>query len=443
MKILVGLKGPGLTELLHGGVQISSKHNLVIHAQAGSVAAPEGVSLSARAIGKNIVFNSSGSKNFSKTVPSEARISADSQLIVVLTTNNKQLHSGKYQGEVVLRANQDRLMVLLQSDLETYVQGVLRSEIPSAYHVEAMKAQAILARSYALHPRIDHSVDGFNVCDSFLCCQAFNGIDPLLTSSQRQAILATSGQILTYQGRPALALFSASAGGHTEDYSNCFSNLKTNQFPDNPVPYLKGIPEGKLPSDFPRESGMRALWSAPDPDTVDAWSPSFKWKVQFTADTLEAHMHHVIDNLLKDKQFAPFIAPPPGEKFGHIQQLTVNKRGVSGVAMELTIKTSAGDWIVKKELAIRSVFGNPDLKLKRLRSGRVFFDQQHDKLGLLASLTVSGLGFGHGVGLQQTGAQGLALRGVSCEKMLERYYPGATIASIDQLRSQLPIDALK
>lgn len=431
MKILIGLKGPGLSDLVHTGVTVSSSSALTVQAPSESFKVSPKQILSAHSSGTNVVFTEV-TKQVSKTYPSGARIKASSgQFTVSLVgTGGKQIHSGTYQGELIVESKDGGVVVLLESELEKYVQGVLRSEIPAAYNVEAMKAQAVLARSYALRPRIDHSVEGFNVCDSFLCCQAFNGIDPGLTDDQRLAISSTQGRVLTYQGKPALALFSASAGGHTEDYCNCFSNLKTNKFPDDPIPYLKGVPEGSLPSGFPSEAALRKLWNLSAPATADAWSPSFKWKLTFNADQLESHMHHVIEGLTTDPQFRPFINAPKSGKFGHIQSFAVTRRGVSGVAMDLEIKTSAGSWIVQKELTIRSVFANPELKLKRLRSGRIFFDEQQDRLGLLSGLTVYGLGFGHGVGLQQTGAQGLALKGMNYEHILQHYYPGAEIGTV-------------
>jgi stage II sporulation protein D len=429
MKILVGLKGPGLTELPQSAIKVVAA-TLKVEDNSGKEMPFSGL-LSAKASGANILI-SGNAPDISKTFAGPVRITVSNNRfkLQLLSGSGAVRHAADYLGELVIRARNGKLIVLLESDLEKYVQGVLRSEIPAAYHIEAMKAQAVLARSYALHPRINHSSEGFNVCDSFLCCQAFNGIDPSLTESQKQAIMATRGQVITYNQKPALALFSASAGGHTEDYSNCFSNLETNQFPDNPIPYLKGIPEGKLPTGFPEESAMRRLWNDPSPDTVDAWSPSFRWKVTFSADTLDAHMHHTIEKMLKETQFAPFIKAPASGKFGHIEGFEVARRGVSGVAMELLARTSTGTWSISKELAIRSVFANPELKIKRLRSGRIFFDQQTGKSGL-TSITVYGLGSGHGVGLQQNGAQGLALKGMRYEDMLRRYYPGTEIAKVD------------
>lgn len=429
MKILIGLKGPGQSELLHSAVKIESTTSIEITA-AHTKPTYHSSPIIARSGDNQIILQTEPQRAYRED---EVRLSSRSGnlKVTLYSAANKIVYSGNYVGSLLLRRRPgNKLMALLDSDLETYVQGVLRSEVPANYHREAMKAQAVLARTYALRPRIDHpSVDGFNVCDSFTCCQAFNGVDPSLTPAQKAAIKETKGKILTFENKPILALFSASAGGHTEDYSNCFSNLKTNKFPDTPIPYLKGIPEGRLPSNFPSEQAMRKLWADNAPKTVDAWSPSFRWKVQFSADALESHMHHVIETVRKDPQFTPFIISPESGKFGHINEFDVTKRGVSGVAMELQIKTSSGTWTIQKELTIRSVFANPELKLKRLRSGRIFFDQVKDKQGLLSSVTVFGLGFGHGVGLQQTGAQGCALQGMSFEKILSRYYPGTALGA--------------
>jgi SpoIID/LytB domain protein len=293
--------------------------------------------------------------------------------------------------------------------------------------LEAMKAQAVLARTYGIRPRLPHAADGFNVCDSYLHCQAFYGVSKL-TGMQQQAIASTKDEILLYEGKPALALFSAAAGGHTESYENAFSDPLTNAFPPPAIPYLRGVPEGSLPNGFPSEQALRALYATPNPKTVDAWSPGhFKWRVVLTGNQLEAHMHHVVSELRKDPQFAPFIKAPKSEKFGHIKSFEVGRRGVAGTAIDLIVHTSEGDWTISKELTIRSAFENPEVKLKRLRSARLFFDQETDSLGLLSQVTISGFGSGHGVGLQQVGAEGLARQGKTYREIIEHYYRGTTV----------------
>jgi SpoIID/LytB domain protein len=344
------------------------------------------------------------------------------------TTPAKQAMT--YRGQLQLQASKEGMRAVLISDLETYVQGVLQSEVPSYFNPEAMKAQAIVARTYGLHPRLPHD-DRINVCDSYLHCQAFNGISHL-TAQQEDAIRSTSNQILLFEDEPALALFSACAGGHTESYQNCFSDPETNAFPPAPIPYLQGVPEGPLPAGFPSEQAMRTLFALPLnlAKTDDAWSSaSFRWQVHLSADALEAHMHHYVQELQKDPQFAPFIHPPQSGKFGHINRFTVIQRGVAGTAMHLQIDTTYGAWLIDKELTIRNVFENPDTKLKRLKSARIFFNSTYDHLGLLESLQVCGFGSGHGVGMQQVGAQGLANRGEDHKRILLHYYPGTRIGS--------------
>lgn len=435
MKILVGIKGPGRSENFHRKLSVRL-------AEAASLSLPGSIS-SNIASGSILHFQASGgalliegAKLPHTSSISETRINTKNskgKLSVQIFAGAQTLpiHRSNYVGSLIVRAAGDKISARLEVDLEDYVHGVLNSEVPGSYSLEALKAQSVLARTYALRPRINHSPDNYQVCDSYLCCQAFNGIDSTLTPIQKQAIKETDSQILSYQGKPVLALFSACAGGHTEDYSNCFSDPETNQFPGTAIPYLRGIAEGKLPEGFPSEQALRILYKEQHPNTIDAWSKSFRWQLTLSGDALEAHMHHQISVMKRDPQFAPFIAPPKSGQFGQIKSFSVTRRGPSSTAMTLLIDTSSGTWSVQKELPIRSIFANPEAKLKRLKSAKIFFDHAYDPLGLLSGLTIYGFGFGHGVGLQQTGAQALALKGQSYKQILARYYPGTELQKLE------------
>jgi SpoIID/LytB domain protein len=336
----------------------------------------------------------------------------------------------KYNGSIAIYVRNGHVRVALILDLDKYLNGVLHSEIPASYHIEAVKAQAVAARTYGLNPRISHTKDGVNVCDSWLCCQYFGGLTTIASPTHERAIHETLGQVLTYQEKPILALFSSCAGGHTENYDNCFSDPTTGQFPPPALPYLSGVPETKdrVNLKLSDEKNLRQFYASA-PYTVDASSNHFKWKVHLTSDELESHMHATIQAMLKDER-APFVVAPPSGKFGHIESFSVPKRGVSGCAVEVEVKTNTGVWRVKKELVIRDLFKTPEKKLARLKSARIFFDQQHDKLGHLGTLSISGLGWGHGVGLQQTGAQGWAKLGWKYENILSHYFSGAVIQKV-------------
>lgn len=333
-----------------------------------------------------------------------------------------------YIGTIEIKPAHDSVRLILITDLENYVKGVLQSEIPASYHIEAVKAQAVAARTYALRPRIDHTDDFSNVCDSFLCCQYFAGVQTI-SARHQEAISATANEILTYEGKPILALFSSNAGGCTEDYQNCFSDPKTGEFPPPPLPYLLSESEKDFAENKQTitEANLRTIWFNRDFVSADSWSPHFRWNVVMPASSLEAHMHHEIEMMRKDETMAPFIVPPASKEFGHIKSFNATKRGKSGSAIELEIETSAGVWTIKKELVIRSIFKNPDLKLARLKSAKLFFDFKHDNIGLLSQVSVYGLGWGHGVGMQQTGAQGWAKRGKTYQQILAHYFRNAEI----------------
>lgn len=336
-----------------------------------------------------------------------------------------------YLGEIRVANLKGKLRVSLRVSLDQYLRGVLTSEMPASYHPEALKCQALAARTYALKPRLPHDRDNANVCDSYMCCQYFAGLGQIDERIER-AVVATAGQVLTYQGQPLLALFSSNAGGHTENYENCFSDPLTNEFPPAPLPYLAGRPEGKFTVAAGSEEFLRYLYKAAalKHDTkisMDSWTPKFHWRVRLPADALEAQMHHVVEKLAAAADTAPFVIPPQSGKFGHIERLEVLKRGVSGVAIAMKIVTSTGDWQIKKELVIRKAFANTEVKLARLNSARIFFSHETDDLKLLKTVNVYGLGFGHGVGLQQTGAQGFAQAGYDYKKILGHYFPGSNI----------------
>jgi len=438
MQIRVGITTNDLTGKTHTSALFSGLRPLTVEVGNNSndlrrFPLRPGATLSVKALGSKLVL--SGTPDGPRVVTGPIKVKpANPGSAICLPSLSRAQGTGSrapsYRGEMEVSAVNGKLRLILISDLEDYLQGVLASEIPSSYQLEAIKAQAVAARTYALRPRISHEPENFQVCDSYLCCQYFVGITSGISHQHEKAIEETRNQVLVYQEKPILALFSSCAGGHTESYENCFSDPITGQFPAPALPYLKGVAEGKLPQEFPRETALRQLWNLEKPDTCDGWSPHFRWQVRLSDSALEGHMHHVVATMLADPEFEPFIKSPPSGQFGHIDRFEIPRRGVSGVAVEMIVQTSTGPWSIQKELVIRSAFKNPDLNLSRLKSARIFLDQRRNKLGLLSELTISGLGWGHGVGLQQTGAQGLALQGKAYREILGHYFAGATIASV-------------
>jgi SpoIID/LytB domain protein len=178
------------------------------------------------------------------------------------------------------------------------------------------------------------------------------------------------------------------------------------------------------------ESSLKQLWHNNQPPTVDSWVKNFRWSIKLSALDLESHVHNNLAQLVKNKDVASHIVSPASGVFGEILAMSITKRGLGGTAIVLNIKTSKGDWKIKKELNIRNLFKNGNGGLKRLSSAKIFLDQIRDTQNKLIALHIYGLGSGHGVGLQQVGAEGLARLNKTFIDIINHYYTDIEIQKV-------------
>lgn len=310
--------------------------------------------------------------------------------------------------------------------LQDYLKAVVPNELPYSYGYEAVKAQAVAARNYALHPR-EKPWPHFDICDSQYC-QAYYGAQTEHPQTTR-ALEETQGLIALYQGEPILALYSSSHGGHSENYEYAFSDPKTNRFPATPLPYLQGKPDVPMADNLRKEANARAFYTKADAPSFDVKSPHYRWQRQWTRAELEALFNRNLAALSKDGITKPFLKPAflPGDTIGELQSITVLERGVSGKAMRLRIQGSKGVWIAEKEFVIRKAFQQNG---RYLPSANLVFTLARNNRGQLQSVRAHGGGFGHGVGMSQLGASYLSKAGHPFAHILQHYYSGIAVGSI-------------
>ena len=263
-----------------------------------------------------------------------------------------------------------------EMDLETYLRGVVRAEMPASFEPEALKAQAVAARTYTLykmeqgenpnHPQAD-------LCGDFACCQAYKseadaaadwGMAAASYESKiRRAVAETDGQVILYEGAPVLAVFHSSSAGATQDSGDVWQNS---------LPYLQSVDS---------------------PEGADA-VPNYYSKVSFTLTDF------------KERFIAQYptanLSGSPSNWFTNISQTengAVLSLEVGGVPLSGT--------------DLRSLLG--------LRS--TTFTISFTDTEVVFSVT----GYGHGVGLSQYGANVLAEEGWAYEEILEHYYTGASV----------------
>lgn len=321
-----------------------------------------------------------------------------------------------YRGELEFRITPEgKLAVINVLPLEEYLLGVVPGEMSPSFPAEALKAQAIAARTFFLYNfgRV-HQNDPFDVCAD-VHCQAYIG-DKNINDKVTDAVWQTRGLVMQVNGALCTTPFSAVCGGHTEHSENVWSG--------GPYPYLRGAYDRqdreKVQEKFDLSSEENARkWIEARPDvycnTEKSSSPAyaayaqkyFRWEEQFTRQELEEQ-----------------IQSATGRSFGSLIDLQPISRGVSGRLMELRVVGTTDTLTIGKELTIRKA-----LSSKTLYSGCMVFD----KIGaaeLPDAFVIKGAGWGHGVGMCQIGAAMMAERGKDAQAILMHYYVGTQIKEL-------------
>lgn len=314
-------------------------------------------------------------------------------------------------------------------DLESYLRGVVPNEMPVYFGLEALKAQTVTARNYVLKPR-EKNYHNFDVCDS-VACQVYFGAATESELSDK-AIVETENIVAMKDGELILALYSSTAGGHSESYENAFSDPSSKSFPANPISYLKGVPDNDKVPKLINEGEVRNFYLS-SPTTFDNKSPYFRWTREWSAQELE----NVLKKTLKANASSGFVKPVLANEadFGKLKEIKVLKRGVSGKAMIMQIETDKNVFIVQKELVIRRVFQKTG---KPLPSANIVFDFTKNEKNKLSKITIHGGGFGHGVGMSQWGAGMMGSMGYSYDEILRHYYSGIDVTTYPVTLTNLP-----
>jgi stage II sporulation protein D len=296
---------------------------------------------------------------------------------------------------------------------EEYLYGVVPRELPPTIwdELEAQKAQAVAARTYALSGMGKRSADGYDLLPT-TSDQVYGGYaaeHPLST----RAVQETDGVVATYGGKLIQALFSSTTGGHTASNEEVYNSA--------PVPYLRGVPDAQrgeafahVPSleVFKRHANPTNLRAAAEGDFEADWSRYHRWTFEWTAE-----------------EMARVISEATGASVTQVSAINVLERGPSGRVLKIEYVTDAGTFYEYKDRIRWSLkYVTASGSLASLRSTLFFIEPVRDprtKAGL--GFKAYGGGWGHGVGLSQTGAVGMAEKGATYEEILKHYYQGISL----------------
>jgi SpoIID/LytB domain protein len=331
------------------------------------------------------------------------KISTDKNLIRVNKTTNPD-KARLYAGQMNLQPNAYGTYTLVNEvSLETYLRGVVPYEIGTNAPKAAIEAQAILARTYVLRNVRRFAVDDYQLCAD-THCQVYFGLNGVAPTTDK-AIAATKGMVLTYQNQLVDALYSSTTGGVTASFSDIWNGEDR--------PYLKPIVDAPINiwdlsrQNLADEKNLQQFINLEKGFNESEWD-LFRWRKETK-----------IEDITKGLQKFLQVKKSPYSKFKTIQAMSIVKRSDSGRILELAVKTDIGVFTLHKD-EVRSAFAAPISTL--------FYIQPLNKgQSSLWGYAFIGGGFGHGVGLSQTGAQNLAKLGWSSPKILQFYYPSTQI----------------
>lgn len=273
-----------------------------------------------------------------------------------------------YRGIIEVRASSKSLMVIDDVLIEEYLVGLINSEVSSSWHIEALKTQAVIARTYALYKKAelaDTRLSPYYDLSSTNLHQVYSGAHKE-DQKARRAVWKTRGQVLTYKGRPALTVYHSNAGGRTEASVDVWQSS---------YPYLKSVKS-----------------------RYDRNTPAYAWELGISADKLEGKLR------------------ARGHSIARVKGVYIKKKSRTGRVKRIDIKGGGGVVISLSGEELRSILGYGTLRstlFKVKKRGRKY--------------VFSGYGSGHGVGLSQWGAKGMADKGYTYKKILYHYYPGTKL----------------
>jgi SpoIID/LytB domain protein len=310
------------------------------------------------------------------------------------------------RGALILKDMGGKRILVNSLPLEDYLAGVIPDEVPFYFRKQALDAMAVVARTYALKEMHKKKFKGYELC-STPACQVYSGVKDESASS-RNAVSETEGKVLVYHGRLAYLPYFSTCGGVTAAIQNVWNV--------SPVPYLKSVVDGPEPirEDLSTNRGVREFLLHP-PNSYCKDSGRFRWKETYSVQELDSLFKRSLSELLNKKV-----------KIGVITGFKVLHRSTSGRVTTLEIQTNRGDFKIHKD-KIRWLFSEGVIGLGGLPSTLFVINQKRNSAGTLRIVTFMGGGWGHGVGLCQYGAEGMAEKGFSFQEILQHYYPGTAL----------------
>ena len=373
----------------------------------------------------------------------------------IVNSINRSRETCSYYGRLEITLEKVGILAVNAVPLETYLCGVVPSEMPASYHEEALKAQAILARTYAYKYLIEPGYPELNAhVDDSISFQVYGNISH--SASTSKAVEDTKGVLLFSDRSLAEVYYYSTSCGYGTDGTVWGGNGQT---------YLKGIrigsgalrsADGSVTGDeaemlymnaLKDETTFRNMIAQPFVEGYEKEEAWYRWNalsVEVNADAMLARIKERYalkpDAILTKNKKGEFESKAV-KSLGEIKDIYISERGEGGIAKTLIIEGTKNTYQVNLEYNIRYILnaggttvtkqdGTTTYCASLLPSGFFYIDGIHFGNQLI-SYNLYGGGYGHGVGMSQNGANRMALAGMKCDEILTKFFANTEFVSYE------------
>lgn len=335
-----------------------------------------------------------------------------------------QVNDKKYRGYIFFLIKNENINIINQVHMEEYLYGVVPREIPASSQGEALKAQSVVARSFAYTNLNKHINDGYNLCNT-THCQVYGGLDSEHPNTN-QAIKDTYGDYVSYNGDIISTPYHSNSGGHTEDSALVWGGS---------LPYLLGV-EDRYSNDSPNSSWTMNV----TPREIQNKFASVGIDIGQILDIeiVEASQSNRVieikiigskkEEIMTGERFRNIL----GDSYLKSTLFTIDKEGGQSSNKVYVIDGSGN---LSKEVDLKSIsmvhgkesIGKNTNKTIGLIGKDKSINMDTSSITSANNFLINGKGYGHGVGMSQYGAMEMAKQGYSYVDIIKHYYKGVEI----------------
>lgn len=396
--IRVLLMNTNFKSIFHPSVTLSAKSGLILKSGEESTQVPPGAEV--------ILYPEDERLKSGRIVVTPA----DTGDTISISSIRRSLGTPSYGGAVEIKKEAGGLTLINELYLEDYLAKVVPSEMPDRYEPEALKAQAVCARTYAYRQIRSNAYSQYGAhVDDSTRFQVYNNMKS--SPKTEQAVRDTYGKMIFYQDTPIEAFYFSTSCGHTTDGSIWGSDPAR-------YPYLDGclLSDGRDVLNLSTNAAFEAFIKDKNYPSYDAAYPMYRWETTVTNQELQEEITAV----------------------GTILNLSVTERGVGGVVKQVRVEGDGGVTTIDGEAQVRAKLGNPYITITRndgsvlknvqsLPSSYIAIENEGVDDNNVTTFRIYGGGYGHGVGMSQNGAQTMASQGKTYEDILKFFYKGVEV----------------